>query len=188
MPGMIVRRLGDDATQYPESLNYVQRKIADFQRMGTIELPALRQQATTIWLNASAAGDADLANRAHAEFTKITQAQADWELNNDRLQSVLGPLRAVGVSLGALPAAWVVAVVIALALAMAALFITRDQSRTVIAKLCSEAIGKGQMTTAQCGTLLDKTTPPPMFGFGAVAAVAALGIGAYLYVNRKRSA
>lgn len=188
MPGTIVRRLGDDAAQYPDSLNYVQRKIADFQRLGTVELPALRQQATTIWLNASAAGDGDLASRAKAEFDKITAAQADWEINNDRLQSVLGPLRAVGVSLGALPAAWVIAVVVALAVAMTALFLTRDQSRTVIAKLCTEAIGKGQMTAAQCGSLLDKTTPPPLFGFGSVTALALLGIGAYMYVNRKRSA
>ena len=81
MPGTIVRRLGDDAAQYPDSLNYVQRKIADFQRLGTVELPALRQQATTIWLNASAAGDVDLANRAQAEFNKITAAQADWQPN-----------------------------------------------------------------------------------------------------------
>jgi hypothetical protein len=186
MPGVMT--LGSDATgsSFDAALGYVRNKIAAFRLLGTVELPALRQQATNIWMAARDVGETDLATKAQAEFNRITTAQATWETNNDRLESILEPLRAVGVTgLGALPvAAWVVLATIGVAAAMAAAFVFRDQAAVRVAAICVEAVRKGVMSPADCHLL----QPPKSSGFfEGIGTTVVLGGLAYWFLIRKRS-
>lgn len=184
MPGQVT--LGSDATgsSFDGALTYVRNKIAEFKLLGTVELPALWFQANKLYNAAVERGDYDFATKAASQRNKIKTAQDDWERNNDRLESILDPLRAAGVTgLGALPvAAWVVLATIAVAAAMAAAFVFRDQARTDMYALCLEAAGKGITTPQQCGDLAPK-------GGGileSIGTVAVLGAVAF-YFLRKRS-
>jgi hypothetical protein len=181
--------LGSDATgsTFDSSLGYVRQRIAEFKALGTRELPALRQQVTNVWLAAQNAGDGSLAARAQTEFNKVTTAQADWERNNDTLESILGPLRAAGVSLGVIPvAAWVLAATIGIAAAMAAAFVFRDHAKIAIAQLCIESVQKGQLSADDCAKLAPKSTGGL---FGDLSTAIMFGGLAYLAVAffRKRS-
>lgn len=184
MPGAMT--LGSDATgsTFDSALEYVRNKIADFRLLGTVDLPALRQQSTAIWFAARDAGDTDLATKAQAEFNKITTAQADWEMNNDRLESILDPLRAVGVTgLGALPvAAWVVLATIAIASAMAVAFVFRDQATVRVTALCLDAVQRGVISAADC----ERFKPPKPAGWlEGVGATVVLGGLAWLLLRKR---
>lgn len=185
MPGPMT--LGSDATgsTFDSAVAYVRNKIAEFRLLGTVELPALWFQANKIYNAASERGDLTLAGKAADQRNRIKAAQDEWERNNDKLESVLTPLRSAGITgLGALPiAAWVVLATIGIAAAMAAAFVFRDQARTEMYSLCIEAVQRGTIPASECGNLAPKDG-----GFLAgVGTTVVLGGLAYWFLFRKRS-
>lgn len=182
MPGVMT--LGSDATgsTFDGALGYVRGKLADFNRLGTVELPALWRQANAVANAAANAGDGALAAKASGERSKIKTQQEAWERHNDTLASILAPLRAAG--LGIVPvAAWVVVATIGVAAAMAAAFAFRDKARVAIAALCIEAVGKGQISADDCGKL---APPPPPSVVGSLVGLVALGGLAYFLFRGSR--
>lgn len=183
MPGVMT--LGSDTTgsNFDGALGYVRGKLADFDRLGKVELPALWYKANTIANAARNAGDGTLAAKASSQQAQIKTAQEDWERHNDTLQSILAPLRAAG--LGIVPvAAWVVVATIGIAAAMAAAFVFRDRARVEISALCIEAVSKGQLSAAECNKL---NPPPPPSVVGSLVGLVALGGLAYWFATRRRN-
>lgn len=168
------------------ALAYLRGKVADFRRLGYVELPQLRQNVTAVWIAATNAGDHELADKAHAEFDTVAQLQADWETNNERLEEILGPLDAVGIHLGiiAIPA-YVAAVVVALAAAFVIIFRTWTDSNRRSCALAKEAAGKGVMPLAEASRICGEAGRSDWSSTVLVAV--ALGAGAYYLANRGRS-
>lgn len=184
MPGRVT--LGSDATgsTFDSAVDYVRNKVAEFKLLGTVELPALWFQANKIYNAAIERGESELASKAAAQRNAIKTAQDDWERNNDRLETILAPLRSAGVTgLGALPvAAWVVLATIGIAAAMAAAFVFRDQARTQMYALCIEAVQKGTIPASECGNLAPKDGGL----FAGIGATIVLGGLAYWFLFRRR--
>lgn len=186
MPGLTTASPTD--TEYNGALGYIREKVADFRRLGTVELPALRKQVTAIWLSAAKAGDTDLATRAQGKFDEITAAQAEWEQHNDTLQSIIGPLDKVGIHLGVIPVAvWVAVAVVGLATAIAGLMLLRDRVAASVSQMCVEAVQKGVMSADQCASIVSATKPKgPFEGIGSGLFLLGAGYLAVLYFTQRK--
>lgn len=172
---------------YDKALAYVRAKVAAFDRLGRIDLPTMRRQATAVWTAANAYGDRDLARRAEDEFNRITDLQADWEQHNDTLQTVRGLLQGVGITLGVVPVA-LAAAVVALATAAALLFAARDRIAPVLTRLLEEAVRKGEMTAAQAAGVLAEYDPDESQWPQALILVALVGAAVWFLPRPKRGA
>lgn len=127
-----------DVNPFDAAANFLRTKYAEFQALGRSELPALHLQTRRIIEGARVQGNHSLMRRAQEELARISQLQVDWELQNDNVARILDPLRRVGITLGALPAAWVVAAAIAAASSIAVMFATRDKVRSTLAQMVKE--------------------------------------------------
>jgi len=146
-----------DESTVQQALMYVRSRLEEFRDLGTRQLPAMREQVTTVWQAAGRAGDVELEGLARDQFDIVTQMGAQWEMQNDQLQVVLRGLRAVGITaLGQLP---VIPIAIALGLialagAIAALLASRDSVGRTIAELVHEAVRSGAMTASEGARVL----------------------------------